>query len=183
MLHWPLKSLTLIVILLSPCYVAFYLCYRLYRFGRFLLRRPLKALPFMLNSLLIVAIIGTLAAIAIPPNLQPTGRPRSSRAASDTKLAVQQAIVYAKDKSVYPTSLKMMRDSGYANLPDEDPWGVPYRLSLVLTRGRTPKPGDNVFIYSKGPQGTGTYPHPFTDLKSARGSIGYSSIYGEWRGE
>jgi len=182
MLYGPLKSLTIMVILLFPCYVAFYLCYRLYRFGRFLLRRPPKALPVMLNSLLIVAIIGTLAAIAIP-GLRTTGRSRSSLAASDTKLAVTQAIVYANDKGVYPTSLKVMRDSGHANLPDQDPWGIPYRLSLVLTRGKRPKEGDDVYVYSRGPEGIGTYRRPFTDRASAKGSIGYSSIYGEWRGE
>ena len=43
-----------------------------------------------------------------------------------------------------------------------------------------PREGDDVYIYSKGPQGTGSYPRPFTDRASAGGSIGYSSIYGSW---
>jgi type II secretory pathway pseudopilin PulG len=182
LLHRLLRLLLPVLLaLLLLGYLVWYLGYRLYRIGRELLRRPLKPASPIPDSFLLVAIIGILAVLTFA-NLR-TGPSGSFRATSATKTAVTQAIVYANDKGVYPTSLKVMRDSGYANVRDDDPWGVPYRLSLVLTRGKTPKEGDNVYIYSKGPQGTGTYPRPFTNLASARGSIGYSSIYGAWRGE
>ena len=102
------------------------------------------------------------------------------RAKSDTKTAVTQAIVYANDKHVYPTSLKVLRDAGYANVPDIDHWGNPYVLAPVLTSGAKPRDGDDVYIYSKGPKGTGTYPRPFTLNTREDGSVGYSSLYGPW---
>ena len=171
-----------VLVLLLPCYIVWYLGYRLYRIGRKLLRRPLKPARPLLDSFMLVAIIGFLAAIAIP-NLRSVGGFKPTRAAGDVKTAVTQAIVYAEDTGAYPTSLQVLRNSGYANVADDDPWGVPYRLSPVLARGKTPTKGDNVYIYSKGSQGTGTYPRPFTDAAGARGSIGYSSIYGAWRSE
>jgi hypothetical protein len=104
-------------------------------------------------------------------------------AASSTSAAVKQSIVYANDKDVYPTSLKVLREAGYANVLDKDPWGRDYVLSPVLTQGSKPSNDDDVYIYSRGPEGTGTYPRPFTDRDSAQGSIGYSSIYGSWGGK
>lgn len=101
-------------------------------------------------------------------------------ALSYTKTAVTQAIVYANDKNVYPTGLKVLRDSGYANVPDTDPWNSPYVLAPVLTSGAKPRDGDDVYIYSKGPKGTGTYRRPFTLNTGEDGSVGYSSLYGPW---
>ncbi len=104
-------------------------------------------------------------------------RARYSRAAGDTKTAVTQTIVYAKDHGVYPTSLEVLVEEGYAALSDKDPWGNDYVLSPVLTEGRTPTEGDNVYVYSRGPKGTGVYP----DAKdSGDGSVGYSSVDGSW---
>jgi len=103
--------------------------------------------------------------------------PKSLRVAGDTKDAVTQAMVYASDHGVYPTSLEVLVEEGYAALSDKDPWGNDYVLSPVLTEGRTPTEGDNVYVYSRGPKGTGVYP----DAKdSGDGSVGYSSVDGSW---
>lgn len=145
---------------------------------------PRRLIPA--GGLLVVITLVLLVGVAVGlvgENLQSQLRYGYSRAAGDTKTAVTQAIVYAKDKGVYPTSIKVLREAGYANISDKDPWGNDWVLSPVLTQGGKAKADDDVYVYSKGPKGTGTYPRPFTNLASARGSIGYSSIYGAWRGE
>ncbi len=132
----------------------------------------------LIRLLILVAIIGILAAISIP-NFPDNRCHRSvaCRVAGDAEFAVTQAMVYANDKGVYPTSLRVLREEGYANVLDKDPWGNDYVLSPVLTEGRTPKEGDNVYVYSRGPKGTGVYP----DAKdSGDGSVGYSSVDGSW---
>jgi hypothetical protein len=134
---------------------------------------------------LLSLLAGILTTATILISLNPPRDPfiLYRRAVSETKTAVTQAITYANDKGVYPRSMKVLRDEGYANIDDKDPWGRDWVHSPVLTQGKNPVANDEVYVYSRGRQGTGTYPRPFTDLASARGSIGYSSIYGEWRGE
>ncbi|MEE9138200.1 MAG: hypothetical protein V3V07_06605 [candidate division NC10 bacterium] len=117
------------------------------------------------------------------PNLQTASRrSRRSIAASDAKIAVTEAIVYASDNGVYPTSIKVLREGEivYCPCPDKDPWGNDYVLPPVLTEGRTPREGDNVYVYSRGPKGTGVYPQPFTHDTGEDGSVGYSSVDGEF---
>ncbi len=106
-------------------------------------------------------------------------RARYSRAAGDAKTAVTQAIVYAKDHGVYPTSIKVLREGEvvYCACRDKDPWGNDYVLSPVLTEGRAPKEGDNVYVYSRGAEGTGVYPD---SEEGGDGSVGYSSVDGSW---
>jgi len=106
------------------------------------------------------------------------------RAAGDTMIAVTQAIKYAQDKGVYPTSINALREGEivYCACRDKDPWGNDYVLSPLLTEGRTPKEGDNVYVYSRGPIGKGVYPQPFTSDTGEDGSIGYSSVDGCFAG-
>ncbi len=106
-------------------------------------------------------------------------RARYSRAAGDAKTAVTQAIVYAKDHGVYPTSIKVLREGEvvYCACRDKDPWGNDYVLSPVLTESRRPQEGDNVYVYSRGAEGTGVYPD---SEEGGNGSVGYSSVDGSW---
>lgn len=105
-----------------------------------------------------------------------------ARAASDAKTAVLQAIVYAKDKGVYPSSLKVLRDGGYASVLDTDRWGNPYILSPQLRQGAKPNEADDIYIYSRGPRGTGQYrQNVFNTGKND--AVGYSSLYGYFQGE
>jgi type II secretory pathway pseudopilin PulG len=143
------------------------------------LRRPTGA---RVLKVLVIAIPLLLAAIAVPNLLNAARKGKIGRAVMDTKIAVTQAIEYGKAKGRYPTSLQVLREAGYPSLSDKDLWGQAYVLAPILTRGGTPTAGEDVYVYSKGVQGTGTYPRPFTPETGEGGSIGYSSIYGEWRG-
>ncbi len=134
----------------------------------------------LIDLLVIVAIVGIIGAIVIPNFIQASRKAPHSRAASDTKTAVTQAIKYAQDKGAYPTSITVLREEGYANIRDKDPWGNEWVLSPVLARGNEPKEGDNVYVFSRGSEGTGGYPQPFTSDTGREGSIGYSSLHGRW---
>src|SRR5512135_1009215 len=108
-----------------------------------LLRKKSKGFT-LIELLIVVAIIGILAAIAIPNLMSAQRKSRYSRSASDTKTAVTQAIVYANDKNFYPSSLAILRNNGYANVLDEDPWGTTYSLAGVLTAGGMAGGNDDV---------------------------------------
>jgi len=136
----------------------------------------------LIELLIIVAIIGILAAIAIP-NLQASmRRSKYSRAAADTKQAVAQAVVYASDNGIYPSSITVLRTSGYTNVGDTDAWGTPYQVSPALLTSQPPAFEDDIYIYTRGASLTGTYPDPFVTDTGSGGSAGYSSVYGAWSG-
>ena len=133
----------------------------------------------LIHLVILVAIIVTLAAIFIPNVIRTDWPPRKFYyAARGTKAAVTQAIVYANDNGVYPTSMKVLREEGYAPVRDKDSWGNDYVLAQVFTEGRTPREGDHVYVFSRGPKGTGVYPQPFTSDTGKDGAIGYSSVDG-----
>jgi hypothetical protein len=182
-----ISALGVLAALSLPIYTVGHLLYRI--IARVVLGKGRRRPSPMLDGLFRGALIGTVIVFVfvfvffVVPNILSAGRKsRASRAASDTKTAVTQAIVYWNDKGVYPTSLKVLRESGYLNLPDNDPWGTPYVLSPLLRQGSTPKESDDIYIYSKGKLGIGRYPRPLTETTGEGGSIGYSSLYGAWSG-
>ena len=134
----------------------------------------------LIELLAVVFIVGLLTAIAIPNLLSAQRRSRYTQAASDTKTAVTQTMVYGLDKNAYPRSIQMIREAGLASISDVDPWGVPYQLAPDMLAGNPP--GGEAYVYSKGPYGTSAYPNPFTSNSGAGGSVGYSSAYGAWTG-
>ena len=136
----------------------------------------------LIELLIVVAIIGILAAIAIPNLMTAQRRSRYSKAASDTKTATSQTVIYSSDTGRYPTSMAALRVGGYANVSDNDPWTEPYVLAVLLTSGGIPAISDDVYIYSKGGSRAGVYPVPFTIDTGANGSVGFSSVYGSWSG-
>lgn len=136
----------------------------------------------LIELLIVVLIIGILAMIAIPNLLNAQRKTRYSRAAADTRAATTQAMVFATDRNVYPTSIQAIRDAKLANLSDADPWGNAYVLCPMLTGALSPGYADDVYIYSKGASVAGTYPVPFVTNTGPGGSVGYSSVYGSWTG-
>ncbi len=136
----------------------------------------------LIELLIVVAIIGILASIAIPQLLAAQRRTRYSRAVTDTKTVVNQAVVYANDFNKYPGSIADLRNSGLANVGDNDPWGNEYQLAPALLAQQTPGLGEEVYVFSKGATNSGAYPLPFATNTGANGSAGYSSVYGSWTG-
>jgi prepilin-type N-terminal cleavage/methylation domain-containing protein len=136
----------------------------------------------LIELLIVVAIIGILAAIAIPNLLEAQRRSRYSRAASDTKTAASQTVIYAGDHGKYPASLAVLRNGGYATVGNSDPWSQDYVLSPLLDGSTVPAVSDDLYIFSKGAGKAGTYPDPFTSDTGLGGSVGFSSVYGSWTG-
>ncbi|MFN3476471.1 MAG: prepilin-type N-terminal cleavage/methylation domain-containing protein [Candidatus Methylomirabilales bacterium] len=140
----------------------------------------------LIELLIVVAIIGILAAIAIPNLMSAQRRSKYSRAASDTKTAVTQAIVYANDQNKYPGGVTTLRNAGYANVPDKDPWNNAWVPNDTFASTNTPTQTDEVWLCSHGPTGTGKCPSSSasgrTGSTGTDGDVGYSSVYGSWTG-
>ncbi len=136
----------------------------------------------LIELLIVVAMVAILAAVAIPNVLQAQRRARYARAASETKTATANAVLCGVDKGKYPPTLIALRDGGYPNVSQIDPWGTDYQLAPVLLAQQAVGVADDVYIFSKGASLTGVYPAPFVTDTGFGGSVGYSSVYGAWMG-
>ncbi len=118
----------------------------------------LLTLGFTLIELLIViAILGSLAAIAIPNYNQHIQKARTTKIISEMKLLEKEIIIYSMDNDELPDSLADIGRAGFL-----DPWGNPYRyLNIPKAKGNGKKRKDRFLVpinsdfdlYSMGPDG------------------------------
>ena len=144
----------------------------------------------LIELLIVVAIIGILAAIAIPNLLSAQKKSKYARAASDSKTATTQGIVYSNDKNQNPGDLNTLRVGGYANVDPNDPWARAYFLSATYKIVTIPAASGEIGVCSRGPATAPTdaycidgFDKVFQGTQpTTNGSVGYSSIYGSWQG-
>jgi len=145
----------------------------------------------LIELLIAVAIIGILAAIAMPNLLSTRLRAQYTRAASDTKTAVTQAVVYQNDLSVFPGTIANLRATGYANVADNDPWNNSWVTTLLFQDTTPPAVASaEVHVCSEGPVGNGGAADDcdsadlagFLPSGTLAGGVGYSATYGSWQG-
>lgn len=122
----------------------------------------------LLELILAIAILGILAAIALPAYSEYINRARSAVALADIRAISQIMIFYFMDNERYPDDLAQI---GMANA--RDPWGNPYQyLSVASAKGKGTLRKDRAFnpvnsdydLYSKGADGKSAT--PFTAASS-----------------
>lgn len=154
-----------------------------------LLRRKSKGFT-LIELLITVTIIGVLAAIAIPNLMSAQKKSKYARAAADTKMGVTQAILWSNDKNNNPGNMAALRNGGYANVPDNDPWNGAWSYSSAFASTTTPAAQGEMGVCSIGPvnastgadcPGTG-WAMTGTPISMVNGGVGYSSVYGSWQG-
>lgn len=80
----------------------------------------------LLELMLVLAIIGTLAAIAIPNYKYFKEQTKVDKAISDVKILESEILVYFTVQGKYPDSLADIGRDGF-----KDPWGNPYQYLKI----------------------------------------------------
>ena len=115
----------------------------------------------LIELVLVVVIIGALAAISIPNFQRVVDRARTTRAIGDIRALGQDLTDYWIENDAYPNSLADIGRAGFT-----DPWGNPYEYLPIAgaSRGQLRKdrflvPINSDFdLYSMGPDGRSVAP-------------------------
>ncbi len=116
----------------------------------------------LVELLLVVAIIGTLATISVPVYSQALERARIARAIGDIKAIGTDIKLHQLTRGKLPLSLAEIGREGYS-----DPWGNPYEyLNFETVQGKGKMRKDRFLVpinsdfdlYSKGPDGDSVSP-------------------------
>ena len=115
----------------------------------------------LVELLLVLAIIGILAAIAIPNLLEASKRAKISRAQADTNKIVAQTQLYMNDRDRYPgpgnPGLANLRNNGYI-APSPDPFDTANDYQyLTPAVGAPMSMTDVIGAWSVGPGQNGTF--------------------------
>jgi type II secretion system protein G len=111
----------------------------------------------LIELMIVVAIIGILAAIAIPNMLSAQRRAKISRALADTKQIVTQTQLYNNDKNDYPGSIAGLSSSGYIS-QTVDPFSTASPPANYGYGNTKLNAGDPIWALSVGPAGGATPP-------------------------
>ncbi len=114
----------------------------------------------LIEVMVVVVILGILAAIVVPRVMDRPQQARMTKARQDIRVLESALNMYKLDNFVYPTTdqglealvsrpsgspePKNWREGGYIDRLPKDPWGNPYRFLSPGERG-------SVDIYSLGP--------------------------------
>ncbi len=80
----------------------------------------------LIELLIVIAIIGTLSAIAVPTYLKYKNNARIVVAITDIRLIEKQISIFVLDNGQLPNNL-----NNVPNIPTNDPWGNPYRYLRI----------------------------------------------------
>ena len=91
----------------------------------------------LVEILIVVVIIGILAAVAIPTYFQYVERGYASDAKVQIKNILENAKLYYSENDDFPESVKSMNEEGYANVPESTlrKWNFTIDLSYEATTG------------------------------------------------
>jgi len=115
----------------------------------------------LVELMIVVGILGTLAAIAIPNYISYRQKALQAKAVSELKLIEKEIFLFAVEADTFPASLAQI---GLGTL--NDPWGNPYRYLPVegtpqgqLRKDHFMVPVNTDFdLYSMGPDGSSVSP-------------------------
>ena len=81
----------------------------------------------LIEIMIVIAIIGTLSAIALPNYLKYKNNARIAVAVTDIRMLEKQIAIFVVDNSQLPNNLSDLTTIGIVN----DPWGNPYRYLRI----------------------------------------------------
>ena len=133
----------------------------------------------LIELLIVVAIIGILAAIAIPNLLTAQRRAKISRSLADTKTAVTQTQLWNNDLNTYPATIAALQayTPTYMSLTTD-----PFSTATPANNYGYAAGANNIWALGVGPAGGATAPTtaPTSAISGTAcdGVVGWSMIYG-----